>query len=65
MLTRLLVSACCVVLLSACDEGLKEQKEICKRLSEADCLAKTECVWNAEKLKCKPKPQNDAPTSLD
>jgi hypothetical protein len=63
MLTRLLVAACCVVLLSGCDEGSKDeskQASICKGLNQADCTANAECRWNAEKEKCKPKKQNDA-----
>ena len=54
MLTRVAVVTVSVLLLSACDEGSKNQEaKICKGLSEADCTAKTECSWNADKGKCK------------
>ena len=54
MLTRVVVAAVSVLLLSACDEGSKNQEaKICKGLSEADCTAKTECSWNSDKGRCK------------
>jgi hypothetical protein len=58
MLTRFLAATCCLMLLSACDEGPKDeakQASICKGLSETECTAKAECVWKAEKEKCKEK----------
>ena len=59
----LVVAASAVLLLGGCDEGSKK----CKGLSEADCTAKSECSWNAEKGKCKVKkeeriaPEQSAP----
>jgi hypothetical protein len=51
----LALAASAVVLLSGCNEDSKKQEEasICKGLNEADCTAKTECSWNADKSKCK------------
>jgi hypothetical protein len=54
MFKRVVITAVSVLLLSACDEGSKNQEaKICKGLSEADCTAKTECSWNADKGRCK------------
>ena len=54
MFKRVVIAAVSVLLLSACDEGSKNQEaKICKGLIEADCKAKTECSWNADKGKCK------------
>lgn len=61
MRTRIVVAAIsAVVLLSGCDEGSKKQDEAsaCKGLNEADCTAKTECSWNADKDKCKVKKED-------
>ena len=62
MFTRVVAAAFSVLLFSACEEA---SKNICKGLSEADCTAKTECEWNAEKDKCKWKkerpPESSAP----
>jgi hypothetical protein len=63
MLTRLLGVTCCVVLLSGCDESPKDQSKlasICKGLNQADCIANSECGWNAEKEKCRQKKQDGA-----
>lgn len=56
----LVLAASAVVLLSGCNEDSKKQEEasICKGLNEADCTAKTECSWNADKGKCKTKKQD-------
>ncbi len=56
----LVLVASAVVLLSGCNEDSKKQEEasICKGLNEADCTAKTECSWNADKGKCKTKKED-------
>jgi hypothetical protein len=53
MFTRFAAAAFSILLLTACEEDAS--KNICKGLSETDCTAKSECYWNAEKAKCKPK----------
>ena len=53
----LVLAASAVVLLSGCNEDSKKQS-ICKGLNEADCTAKTECSWNADKGKCKAKKED-------
>jgi hypothetical protein len=46
-----IAAASAILLFGGCDEG--SQASVCKGLSEADCSAKTQCSWNAEKAKCK------------
>jgi hypothetical protein len=54
MFIRTTAVAFATLLIIGCDDG-KSDKEasICKGLSETDCRAKNECVWNAEKNKCR------------
>jgi hypothetical protein len=62
MFTRIAPVAFVALLILGCDDD-KSDKEasICKGLSETDCQAKSECVWNAEKSKCKLKKEEDKP----
>jgi hypothetical protein len=62
MLIRIAAVAFVALLVVGCDDD-KSDKEasICKGLSETDCQAKSECVWNAEKSKCKLKKAEDQP----
>ena len=77
MLIRIAPVAFIALLSMGCDED-KSDKEasICKGLSETDCRAKKECVWNVEKTKCQslgaevkpettspPPPQSEQPPS--
>jgi outer membrane murein-binding lipoprotein Lpp len=64
MSTRVLIAAVlAVVLVGGCDEGSKKQEEasVCRGLNKADCSAKTECSWNADKGKCKKEAERMAP----
>ena len=52
-----------LVLLTACDskqESANEQHP-CKDFSQTKCTAKTECLWNEDKGKCKPKKLKSVP----
>ena len=61
MFTRFAVLACSILLLSACEEAPKEssRQSVCKGLGREDCTAKTECNWNAKKVKCKDKEESE------
>jgi hypothetical protein len=50
------------LLLVACDDD-QAKKSICKNLSQAECIAKSECQWNAEKGKCRRKKTDERPPS--
>ncbi len=64
MRIRVGLLACVALLLVGCDEDKTEQEaSICKGLSQTDCQAKSECVWNAEKSKCKMKKIEDQPVT--
>jgi hypothetical protein len=49
-----LASSLATFLLIACEEASKppQQASACSGLNQADCTAKTECVWTADKNAC-------------
>lgn len=63
MFVRLSAVGLAVLLLAACEEPSDQSKQakvsVCKGLSETDCAAETECVWNTKKAKCKKKEAED------
>jgi len=62
MLIRVGALAFVALLMVGCDNDKSEQEaSICKGLSQSDCQAKSECVWNAEKGKCKENKAADVP----
>jgi hypothetical protein len=54
MFTRFAAVAFSVLLLGACEEAStpSEQASACSGLNQADCTAKNECAWNADKGEC-------------
>jgi hypothetical protein len=64
MLIRVGLLACAALVIVGCDQDKPEKEaSICKGLSQTDCQAKSECVWNAEKSKCKTKNTEDEPAT--
>ena len=64
MLIRVGAVAFLALFIVGCDEDKSEKEaSICKDLSASDCQAKTECVWNAEKSKCKLKKEDQPETT--
>ena len=62
MLIRVGALAFIALLMVGCDNDKSEQEaSICKGLSQSDCQAKSECVWNAEKERCKANKAADKP----
>ena len=62
MLIRVGLLACVALLVVGCDDDKSDNEaSICKGLSQTDCQAKSECVWNAEKDKCKVNKAEDEP----
>jgi hypothetical protein len=62
MLIRTGAIAFIALLMVGCDNDKSEQEaSICKGLSQSDCQAKSECVWNDEKGKCKENKAADKP----
>jgi hypothetical protein len=66
MVIKATAIAVAALLLLGCDDD-KSDKEasMCKGLNEADCRTKSECVWNAEKSKCKPKKDDEKPETTN
>lgn len=55
---RIVLACLAGLVLVACDDNGKDQSKhadsaICKGLSEAECTARDECRWDAEKDKCR------------
>ena len=64
MFIRVGLLACVALLVVGCDDDKSEKEaSICKGLSQTDCQAKSECVWNAEKSKCKVNKTEDEPAT--
>ena len=60
MFTRIVVVASLAMVLAACDDNPKKseekEKSPCAGLSETECTAKSECVWDAPDSECEDRP---------
>ena len=62
MLIRVALLTCVALVVIGCDDDKSDNEaSICKGLTQTDCQAKGECVWNAEKGKCKVNKAEDEP----
>ena len=62
MLIRVSLLVCVALVVIGCDDDKSDNEaSICKGLTQTDCQAKSECVWNSEKGKCKGNKAEDEP----